>query len=1124
MAGAGPRHAQRTDARSLMSNKSKPSMWWRMAAVFALISVGCVSAAEYFVCAATGDDGHDGVSPGTAFATVQRGLDALAPGDVLILRPGEYFETAGRAGLGDAEVETVVRAEIAGTAILRGDVPAPEFEAVEGMRFVYAAAFDREPLAVIEHDTLSILRAKASPAQLEFEPGGFYYDAGAGMLFVAPSDLRPPAGRKFTVSVLSGSGLYFERPVRVAVEGVAATGFCGAPPGSHYIHNRAWGIAMHEPVDCRVRNVTVFLNQGGVGMDNGRGNVMDACLAFGNHTHNLFFFGGPDNRDNVIENSYAYRAGGGMHFYGRIAGPVTLRDNIAWGHGLDFSNKSGSETAAEFGLVERSVGLGDFQAQNVRHSVVGGLNEYDRRLEDGPGNIFFQRESFDLWEEFADPHNMDFRLQAESRFRGKDGGPDHGPFPYEPNVFYLAADGDDAQDGLSVRSAWRTLAAALEKLRPGDTLYIGEGTYGLPERAGLGGEGGLIRVLGRGTAVPVLRGDFLLEDATAVEFARVAFDGAVRIRDGTDVVFRDCRFANGGLTAEGGGGLDVGHCLFAGSPLRVRGTESVQFLGNLFFHPAGVAVEIEGPPALFADYNAYSHPDAVRGGAGGILGLRALQEGGEEPHSVSREVAVIFGEGLPVVADEAALRGWGPFASAFGPHDERYLPPFALAGPYVHSVEPTLANIEWWASGAEAFELRWGETPEMERKIALPAAFQYGGYTLDGLRPGTTYHAAVTARGADGEVLAGSPAITFTTAETERAPVVYHVRSDGSDQADGTSPQSAFRTIGRAAAAAGSGDVVEVGGGRYAESVWVRAGGTQERPITFRSAPGEKVELDTFQMIGKRHLRFDGFHTRARINALLCDDLRFTRIFATGPLLFVRGCRDVVVRNCVATQGYPFEAIHAIGSPGFLMENNVILRPSIMGVLVENTPDQPFVIRRNIFTDSIPFKARIGYLAIGRAESVTLEDNCFYMRAPDVEMDLEKRNIFQIYGDEAYDRAARVYGLPVSNELAPSRFAEKEVYSACLDDWEGVFGETGSFFANPRFAGAADIEIEPGERIRSNDLSNGFLLLEADRLLQNNHLDFPDLFATDPRVTEAKIGLIPEAFEDFHSRRNPAAP
>ena len=79
-----------------------------------LLGLGSVSATEYFVRPGGGDSA-DGLSTATAFATVQKGLDALGAGDTLTLEPGEYQGVASRKDLGRPEVETVIRARIPGT-------------------------------------------------------------------------------------------------------------------------------------------------------------------------------------------------------------------------------------------------------------------------------------------------------------------------------------------------------------------------------------------------------------------------------------------------------------------------------------------------------------------------------------------------------------------------------------------------------------------------------------------------------------------------------------------------------------------------------------------------------------------------------------------------------------------------------------------------------------------------------------------------------------------------------------------------------------------------------------------------------------------------------------------------
>jgi len=140
----------------------------RLACSFGILSfVLSANAAEYFV-GKQGNDGNDGQNREKAFATIQKGVDTLRAGDTLTIGPGEYFENVSRTGLGGPDVDTVIRSEIPGTAVLRGDVPAPEFRKVDGYRFVYAAQFDQPPKAVLEHHKLHALLPKANVAELAF--------------------------------------------------------------------------------------------------------------------------------------------------------------------------------------------------------------------------------------------------------------------------------------------------------------------------------------------------------------------------------------------------------------------------------------------------------------------------------------------------------------------------------------------------------------------------------------------------------------------------------------------------------------------------------------------------------------------------------------------------------------------------------------------------------------------------------------------------------------------------------------------------------------------------------------------------------------------------------------------
>ena len=1088
-----------------------------------LCSLLSASAVEYFV-SPTGNDTNDGRSRDAAFATIQKGATTMAAGDILTIAPGEYRENVMREGLGDSLKETLIRAEIPGTALLRGDVPAPEFTKDARFRFVYSAPFDGEPLAVTEHDTLRVLERKPDLGEVEFEPGTCYYDKEKKMLYISPSDLRSPAGRKYTVNVKTGHGVFLTKPRNVVIDGLAVTGYTAPGTGWHFITGRTWGIALLEPSNCTVRRCTTFLNFGGIAMNNSSGNLVDGCLAFANRTYNILVFGGSENHDNIIENSYAFRAESGMHFYGKLAGKVTLRNNRAWGHELDFSNKSGNDDSKKYGIVERCIGLNGFQAHGLTHTIMGGTNEYDRNYEGPADNILFLREKdLDVNREFADPDTMDFRLQADSRFRGKDGQPDRGPYPYKENIYYLSPAGSDQNDGLTSSRAWKDLPSALKKLKSGDTLYLSEGEYEAGESSTLGSpQGEAIRLLGRGFGRVIIKGPLTFENCSGVEWERLTFTGPVSVNGGSQLNFKNCKFGGreGGLSARSVKGLTVSHCFFADNSLRLAGGSGTEITGNMFANGNRPAFILEGEdPITRSEYNGYGNPEAVSKKGNLIQTLAQVQAAGRDLFSLERKVEFDLESGTPIVRNPVVLDGWGPLSGALGVYSEFIKPVPTMAGPFVHSVDDTTANLEWWTSEPMAVELSWGETPETIQTVTIPKSFQYSGYSLTGLKKGQKYQVSI--RPAETFTMAKAPeTVFFETARTSLERTAYYVAADGDDARDGLSLEKAFRTVGKAAAAVGAGGTILIAAGDYPERVWIRATGTKDQPISVRSLPGQKVSVKSFSMSGKNHIHLDGFYTKEPIQLLLGDDIAVTRCFATGTILSALRCSRLLVKNCVVENGF-FSAIQVHNSPEFSMENCVVLRPAINGAEINNEPAQKARLTRNIFTDSIPFKSKIPYFTIGRAESLVEKDNCFYMRTPDPEKGIAVRFMFVFYGDEAYDRTLDLYGLRPASEQ-PSRFTE--LTQMGYEEFEKIFGPSGSIFANPEFQGAREMHLEPGQRVKTadpGDMNNGYLLLFSDKLLGKEGLDFPDLFATNPEVVKKGIGLIPSDFKDFHFNGKP---
>ncbi|MFN2351764.1 MAG: hypothetical protein ABR497_07445, partial [Kiritimatiellia bacterium] len=143
----------------------------------------------------------------------------------------------------------------------------------------------------------------------------------------------------------------------------------------------------------------------------------------------------------------------------------------------------------------------------------------------------------------------------------------------------------------------------------------------------------------------------------------------------------------------------------------------------------------------------------------------------------------------------------------------------------------------------------------------------------------------------------------------------------------------------------------------------------------------------------------------------------------------------------------------------------VIVRPSIRCVPVRGD-EQGIQVRNNVITDNSRGKMGAN-LVPGR---MMLENNCFFLRAPETE-----RSVF----------GGRAEGPPIAQYNR-----EHDV-------------EQDNLVANPRFAAF----------VNDDDIGKGEYF--SDTMASRVH-DFPDLFVTNPEIMKRGIGLDPEAFADFH--------
>lgn len=1063
-----------------------------------LLTVPLADANEYFV-SVQGDDGHRGLSRTSAFRTIQRGVDALEAGDTLTILPGEYPETVHREGLGSAGADTRIQADLAGTVVLRGDVPAPKFVKEDGYRFVYSASFEQRPVTVLERGTPTALEERLNVTDLEFRPGSFYYDGQEQRLYISTSDMRPPEAHPLTVSVRSESGLRLDNARRVTIKGLVATGYYPADEKTHDFAGHVSGIMVNDSTACSIVQCVAFLNGNGITAVGGKQILIDTCRAYGNGTRrhapsgNIVRF---NCNEDVIRNCLSYAStsnGSGFQFYAGATGSMLYEGNIA------FDNPNGdywlkTVDREKYGMARNNVGLGDWAVGNIHHNLIGGRNAYNEEMPQSNVSLAGLNQE----QEFADPANLDFRLQSTSSLRDSGpGGVDRGPYPYQANIYYVTESGDDGHDGLSIAGAWRTLGHAIEHLQSGDTLYLTEGTY----RANVqlkrlrGEDERPIYIRGRGHGDVRIAGAVEVYESSNVVFERLVFLDAVKVLDSSSIAFRSSSFhqAKEAIRASDVVGFRAEHCLFSAGAVVLRNVADPVLMANVYNNSGFVAVDIGGNQAVrYSDYNRYAEPGSAWRLNAEVVSLEALPLN-HDAYSQAGDVKLSDTASPTLVRSADALAG-SSVGKPVGPYFTRTNRDARLGGASIFSVTDTTANIEWWTSGRMDCQVIWHDVEgEAHRKVL--AADGYGAWSLTGLEPSSEYAVRI-------EAVNEYEELSFSTADKARDPRIYYVSPSGDDASSGRAMDDAWQTLNRAASEAGPGDTVVLDEGTYVETVWVRATGTSERPVTWKAAPGKKVVLDgaqrslvnAFVATGKRHLRFDGIYfegfgkdavarQRGVFNLYRCRDVRISRCFMdgrgagyNGVFVFALDTSELQLRNCVIARG--FSGLQLIRCPDLRIEHSVFLNNMIAALICVNRPEEKIYLEHNIVTDSLPIKSAIQLFEIPYIDSFRQRENCFYLRLP---ID-ERQNVVWFYQS--------------AGKLTLAEMFDK-------------LGRNGSVVGDPRFRGASGMEKEDKEE---------FLM---DRFIHVRPMDFPDLFAMGEDVVEKKIGLNPEAFEDFHFNKTP---
>lgn len=278
---------------------------------------------------------------------------------------------------------------------------------------------------------------------------------------------------------------------------------------------------------------------------------------------------------------------------------------------------------------------------------------------------------------------------------------------------------------------------------------------------------------------------------------------------------------------------------------------------------------------------------------------------------------------------------------------------------------------------------------------------------LTDLEPSTTYRLQLLVSSARGHNQAD---LTFTTPATNPPPSERFVSPQGNDGNDGSSRETAYRTISKASMVAAPGDTIRVAPGIYREHVRIwQQGLSPEHHLTFVSEePGQAIldanELFPYALTGSgiRHVTIDGFRVRGLVFSgstsvgafgfSETSDLHLVRnIFeahsglrgrrpgymTTNSMQFTN-CHDILIRDNLFHHSFRAINLWGQGTDNVTIDHNTFYRAGLYVLsAVPASPDARFTITNNIFYHmGKPNHANLQF--IGEVKNLELHHNLYW--------------------------------------------------------------------------------------------------------------------------------------------------
>lgn len=1002
-----------------------------------------------------GNDAQDGLSPHRALRTIQRAADLAEPGDVIEVAGGIYFEQVTISRGGKTNRPVIFRAAKNQTPVVTFGQKLGNWCKSADRRFVYEATCPCLPACVWEDR--DVVRYAQVPTfdMLDDLPGSFLFDAGPGRLYVHPLlGSSPGAAEIVVIPAVEKNGM----PAKASAEDIRVDA-CGICLHADHVHVEGFAISYHPRAGIeirgdfgRVEGNTVYGCLGGIAVNGGNEATVARNHCFRNHSHGIVSGGGNrgvavrDNFccDNGPEGAFAHFARGyglpmNIAVYGKTT-DVSFTGNTAISKHADqlwrYKSALGKIETRRNVIVGGSAhgGWGD-EALYSFNTVVGGAF-WSRSLEGGEitpeaarcngaiaeGNLFLKEDGFEK-AGFADHCRHDYRLRTDSPFVGS------GAFPKVAALWYVSPEGDDAHDGRTPTTAWRTLSKAAAQAMPGDTVYALPGMYAEEVAFASKGESDrpiAFRTYGRGQVVldgqSRLACGLLLLEAEGVVIDGLIVKGfteaAVRIEGCRDVELLEVVLDGGieGVSIQNSAEVRVVNCTLANADkgISASGGKSALVLCNSLFssiREAGIVIDKSTARGLASHRNAFA-PGTVAGRIAADCAVEAadwVRLAGEAHPSVVGEV--VSGPDYALSAGSPlSFQGLGhrPIGARGAASDTR---PVEVEGFEVASVLPDQVVVAWRTPfDYVAAQVTWKGMDGAEGTVRVAPSDgsknlkqTWRAARLAGLSAGQTYQVALCVCADDGRT--GRVALNATTPVGIRKPACLHVAPDGDDRNDGMERNRAVRTLRTASLKAIPGDTVLVYPGVYNEKLKFWSGGiSPDQRLTFRSVEPGKAVIDLGRLLpgaisaeGVRHIAVEGFHIRglwyAGVTAVEMQDVE-DLLFAynsfelperkdevcSSTLFRAQGCRGLTIRNNCFNGG--FNNLIAQHCDHVAIDHNTFYKGGVTAIIFDGAPDAHCRITSNIFADVMaPQKGNAAINVYHRSAHLVCDHNLFWRHA-----------------------------------------------------------------------------------------------------------------------------------------------